>query len=295
MEIPGAEQHPAYLAVASWATFGAAMRQDFARATELAARIEAIQHRRVRRDPAAYQGLATLAFFQGDLPRAHALGRDWVAAARDNDDQYALAYALILLGSTYQFADPEARARFEEAVRVARDVGNLSALSLGLSQLVNLLEGNEADARLALADEALTVATELGDRIAASLAASARLWALAGLGDYARTLALARHAAEQMDVAKSYSMLTPVLTAAGVSLAHLGKPRRAAILFGAADSHSIGEPPKWVGRLIDDARATVRAQLPSSDIATLEARGAALSRVEANAYLTRLERDDADV
>jgi hypothetical protein len=96
-----------------------------------------------------------------------------------------------------------------------------------------------------------------------------------------------------MEMAKSYSVRTPVLTAAATCCAHRGDPRRAAILFGAADSTSMGDPPGWITRMIEDARAIVRADLPEGDLVILEAQGAAMSAAEASAYVVSLVLHDA--
>jgi tetratricopeptide (TPR) repeat protein len=291
LEISGADLLPQFLAVASWAIFGTAMRLDFVRGAEIEARVESVQAERGRADPSAYWGLGTLAFFQGDLEKAYRLAEEWVAAARVADDGYELSHALVLCASAGAFLGrPEARAQMEEAVRVARDTGSLSALSIALSQLCNMLDlnGDDMDKGLALTDEAITVASQLGDEIAIAVAAGSRATLLAVRGDPCEALAVAQRGADALRSSNNLSPLAPLLSAAAIALAELGDYRDAAVLFGAMENHAYGTAPEWIQQRITGAEETVRAEL-ESQYQTLYDRGMALSSLEASAFVANLD------
>jgi hypothetical protein len=171
VDIEGAATHPLFPVVASWATMGAVFGGQHERAAALVARIEAAEAGLGGRQPAACMGPAVEAFFRGDLEGARLLAQEWVDRARAADDPYEIAHALILYSATVQWAD-EARslASVEEAVRIARAHGIASALSIGLTMLAGLIPLEDVARAVTLLDEAITVAMNVGDRIAASSA-----------------------------------------------------------------------------------------------------------------------------
>ena len=293
IEIPGAEELPQFLAVASWATFGATMRQDFARATEVAARIETIQAHQGRAEPMAYWGLGTLAFFQGDLAGAHRLAEEWTGAARAADDGYELSHALVLRAATeLSLAEPMGRAHLEDAVRVARDTGTLSALSIALGMIVNQLDvdADDADRALALTDEALAVASALDDPVAMAVSTATRAMLLAARGDRREALALAKQAAEAMRLSNSLAASGGAFCAAALALAEDGDHRVAAIFLGAA--HVAGPMAGWGERRMRQVEATLRTEL-GAEFQTLYEQGAALTPTEATAYLVEMDRAES--
>jgi predicted ATPase/class 3 adenylate cyclase len=289
IDIPGAEGLPEYLAVASWATFGAAMRSDLDRATEIAARIERVQTERGRSDPSAYWGLGTLAFFQGDLDGAHRLAEQWVATARAADDGYQLSHALVLYASTSQFlGDPAARPQMEEAAHVARDTGALSALSMALSMLCNMLDPDQdGDQALALVDEAGDVASQIGDAIAWTVAMGTRANMLAARGQHHEALTIALRTAEAIRSSNNYPPAVPILSAAWVALAELGDYRNATILCGATFRLGPRSPAPWIGRRVQNAEATLHNAL-GSDFQALYDEGLSFTASDAIAFVADL-------
>jgi hypothetical protein len=294
VDIPGAEDYPEFLAVASWAVFGAAMRQDFERATDIAGRIERIQAETGRTDAGAYWGLGTLAFFQGDVPSARRLSEAWVAAAQAADDGYQLAHALVLHAATDQIVGlPTARADMEDAMRVARDTGTLSALSLALSSLVGMLDlDTERDLALALTEEAIAVAADVGDHVAITVAESTRAAVLALRGDYGAALMLVRAAADDLLRFNSGLAVVPLAFAAFMTVLGFDDRRSATVLLGKARESSAGNPGLWMEQHIDAIEAVLRAELADEFQPAYE-RGAAMSAIEAARFITELEYDTA--
>jgi predicted ATPase/class 3 adenylate cyclase len=291
IEIPGADLLPQFLAVASWAVFGAAMRHDYVRGAEIASRIESMQAERGRTDPTAYWGLGTLAFFQGDLEHAYRLAEEWVAAARVADDGYELSHALVLCASAGAFLGrPGARAQMEDAVQVAREAGALSALSIALSQLCNMLDlhGDDMDRGLVLTDEAITVASQLGDEIAIAVAAGSRATLLALRGDPYEALAVAQRGANALRSSNNLSPLAPLLSAGAIALTELGDFEDAAVLFGATENHAYGSAPEWIQQLIKSTEAVARREL-GVEFQTHFDRGRALSSLGISTLLANLD------
>jgi predicted ATPase/class 3 adenylate cyclase len=291
IEIPGADQLPLFLAVASWATFGAAMRSDFVRGAEIAARIDQVQAERGRDDPSAFWGLGTLAYFQGDIDRSHHVAEEWVAAARVADDGYELSHALVLCAETGRaLGRSESRSQMEEAVQVARDTGSLSALSIALSMLCSGLDMDvdDIDRALPLTDEAITVASQLGDDIAMAVAAGTRASLLLIRGESYEALAVAQGAAETLRSSNNLIPLAPLLSAGALALSELGDYPDAAVLLGSTARHIVASAPEWVHQRLRRAEATVRGKL-GPEFQTFYDRGMSLPSPEAIAFLISLD------
>jgi hypothetical protein len=257
------------------------MRQDFTRAVDVAARIERVQSDRGRSDPTAYQGLGTLAFFRGDIDGAHRVAEEWVGAARAADDGFQLSHALVLWASTEYFLGvPTARAHMEEAVSVARETGTLSALSLALSQLVGFLDvgGEDSAAALALAEEAIEVASKLDDPVAIGIATSSQALTLAMCEDNLAAIAAIQRGVSVIRRTNNVSALPPLLGAAVLAVTALGDYRTAAVLDGARGQHMVALTDRLKRRL-ESAEARMLAAL-GDEYQPLVDRGAAMSPTE---------------
>jgi hypothetical protein len=104
------------------------------RAAELVARVDAAEAVLGIRPTASGFGTAVLPFFRGDLETARIRGGDWVERARASGDPYELGTALALYGAALQPSDPDgSMAAHEEVVRIGREAGIASVLSIGLS------------------------------------------------------------------------------------------------------------------------------------------------------------------
>jgi predicted ATPase/class 3 adenylate cyclase len=289
IDIPGAEQLPQFLPTASWAVFGAAMRHAFDRATDIAARMEQVGGSDGFSDPAAYWGLGTLAFMQADLPGTARISEAWVAAAREAGDAYQLAHALVLHSASEQMtAVPTARAHMEEAARIAREAGALSALSLALSALVGMFDLDvEGERALALTEEAIAVASDVGDHVSMIVAGSTRAALLAFGGEPERALVFVLAAADELLRSNSGVAVVPVAWAAAGTMTGLGDFPRAAVLFGKVQEEVVATPGLWMQRHAAELGATLRAELGDGFQAAYD-RGAAMTTIEVATFVSEL-------
>jgi predicted ATPase len=301
VEIPGAAQHPLFPVVASWAAWGATMAGDLERATTLVRRLDTAEATLGSRQAAACQGRAVVEFFRGDLDGARLHAEEWVERAREAGDRYELAHALILFGSTMQSDPARSLATIEEAVRIARDAGILSALSIGLTALSGQTFGSDraiadippdelADG-LALLDEAVEVGTAIGDRQAVSITMTNKAFIAAQLGEWRPALRASADAAVQHLQLGALNGLFGPLWAAAIAFVGVGHLDVAAVLIGAADARG----PRWwrgdwSGGIMGSTEAAVLEGLGEAPLAALRERGGALDPAEAVAYL-RVEVD----
>jgi predicted ATPase/class 3 adenylate cyclase len=286
MAVPGAPQHARYPAVASWAAWGATMHGDLDRAAVLAAAAEAADKALGPRDPSACQGPATVAFFTNDLVQARRIAEDWVERARATDDPYDLSHALIMLASAIQLHDHNAAIELlEEAVRIARTSGIASALSIGLSTLGSILPIEASSRALVVLEEAIEVGTKVGDRQAVANAAGTQAALAAQRGEWQVALGATADAAEQQLQLGALVMIDSACAFAAVALAALRDLEPAAVLLGTSEARHDRWGPDWWMDLVASTDAALLEGLGEQQVATLRARGAALTATEAVEYL----------
>ena len=162
--IPGGDDHPLFPVVAAWAASDGTFSGDFERAEAHIVAAERAQEALGVRLPAVANARAVLAFYRGDLEQVVPHAQEWAELARASGDDYELALALMLLATARMHEPDVGIAMLEESVRVARDAGILSALSIGLSFLAGMLPIDESERALALLDEAIEVGRLVGDR-----------------------------------------------------------------------------------------------------------------------------------
>jgi tetratricopeptide (TPR) repeat protein len=289
VRIPGASTHRLFPAVASWAAWSATARGELGRATEYSAMVDGAEAELGVRSPAARRGPAVVAFFSGDIDAARVHAQEWAMLARRDDDRYELANALVLLAATQQFCgDPAAAVQtLEEEVRVARDAGIADSLSFGLVLLAGLLPRDEHGRALELLDEALTVANEVGDRIAIGAAIDSKAWIAAHRGDHALALELAREAI-QLNVQVGQlgaAALGPSLVVAAVALTGIQPSETAALVLASREQVVIGFTDWWE-ELVAQAETMLIHELGQARYDALHARGAELSIDELLELLT---------
>jgi predicted ATPase/class 3 adenylate cyclase len=287
IEITSAHDHPLFPAVASWAAWSAVLHGDLDHADDLVVQAEAAQAARGQHEPSVSRAAAILAFFGGDLALGRVRAEEWVAVARPTGDPYEIAQALTLLtGAQSSTGDLDrARASGQEAVQVARDAAIPAALSIAVSMLSGTLPIDESDRMLALLDEAIQVGTQIGDRLSVATSIANKGWVLAYRGDNHLALRAASEAAERYLHAGDLATTGVALSLGAVALTHLGQPEPAAVLFGVARRLVGGALPVWAEQLISDAETALIAQLGEAQYDTLRAQGAALTPVDALAYL----------
>jgi hypothetical protein len=223
----------------------------------------------------------------GDVAGARRISEARVSSARAAGDDHQLAHALVLHAATEQMVGlPIARVHMEDAVRVARDAGALSALALALSALVGMLDLEaESDLALALAEEAIAVASDLSDHVAITVAGSTRAALLASRGDYQAALMFVHGAADDLLRFNSGFALVPLAWAALMTLRGLGDSYSATILLGTARQGM--SPGLWMELHVVSIESILRAEL-ADEFDTAYERGAAMSAIEAATFITEL-------
>ena len=241
------------------------------------------------KQPAVARARATLAFFQSsgfEAGRDHAA--DWVDLARASGDDYELAHALTMLAGALQMTEPTldaAIATTEEAARVARTAGIDSALAIALPNLATWLPLEESERARALLDEAIEIATRIGDRQSVAQVMSNSAMLAARRGDWRTALQGAVDAAEQALELGDHGLVSRSLSRAGVALCALGSCEPAAVLFGKSAAIQERWGPDTTLELLAATDTALRESLGEQQVATLTAQGAALDITDAVAYL----------
>ena len=201
--------------------------------------------------PAVANARAVLAFYRGDLEQVVPHAQEWAELARASGDDYELAMALTLL-ATARLHEPEAGlAMLEESVRVARDGGIFSALSIGLPFLAGMLPIDESERALALLDEAIEVGRLVGDRWSVRQVTLAKASIALQRGEWRSALQMAL---DYIDHDAASALGDPFFHA-GIALCRLGCFEPAAVLIGKADAMT---PRNWPDWALDNARGDRR-------------------------------------
>jgi hypothetical protein len=234
---------------------------------------------------------AALAYSQGDLDRHAAFAEEGGRLAREAGNREVLAMATYLGGHAAFVRGEHARAAAlaGEGVTLYRALGDLSGAGLALTVLgqVALAEGDfERAARLFDESEELLRAAGSLWHLSANL--SIRAISAAMRGDHARTIALLRESLSLALRLHDTQNAAYGLEGLAGALAMLGRGRRAARLFGAAEA--LRERTGSVIRLaaLRELRerhlAALRAQLDADVLATEWAEGRAMPSEQAVAH-----------
>jgi predicted ATPase/class 3 adenylate cyclase len=294
--IPGGDGHPLSPVVLAWASWGATMGGNVARAEDLIVLAEQAQAALGIQLAAVARGRATVEFFRNNFEEARRHAAEWVELARMSGDAYELAHALTMLGGALQFTEPTldaAIATIEESVRVGRAAGIDSALPFGLMFLAGWRAFEESERGLDLLDEAIEIGNRIGDRLSASNAASSKGMFAASRSDWPTALRAGVASAEQKLELGDHLLVSGCLYTAGMALCGLGSCEPAAVLLGKSDSMMGGRwGLDWFLELLAATDATLRDALGEQQALMLAARGSTLEITEAVAYL-RAEADRA--
>ena len=182
---------------------------------------------------------AILAFYRNDFEAARRHAEEHVELARASGDPYEIADALLTLGGALSNTEPTfdaAIAALEESVRVARAAGIDTRLIFALPNLATWLPIEESERALALLDEAIEIATRIGDRLGVAYATGAKARLAARHGDWRTGLQGAVDSVEQALELGDHGVASRSLYTAGVALCALGSYEPAAVLFGKADT-----------------------------------------------------------
>jgi predicted ATPase/class 3 adenylate cyclase len=279
--IPGGEDHPLFPVVAAWAASDGTFSGDYERAEAGIIAAERAQQALGVRLAAVANARAVLALYRGDLQQILPYAQEWADLARESGDDYELALALTLL-ATARMQEPEVGiAILEESVRVARDAGILSALSIGLPFLAGMLPVDESERALALLDEAVEVGRLVGDRWSVRQVTMAKGLIALQRGEWRSALQLALDFIDH-DVGTA---LADPLFQASIALCRLGGFEPTAVILGKADSITTRNGPEWALDMLAATDAALLAALGEQQAAELAARGAAIEYADAVAYL----------
>lgn len=234
-----------------------------------------------------------LAIFRGEYPATHALMEEMLAVARQHDDPYHIASALMLLGhaALEQGEYPAARTHYEQGIAFAREANHplWQSILIGSLGITLTMQGEIAAAR-PLLDESMALLQPLGDvgQLSRLLRWQGVLALLAGKGEQAHAslvegIALHQRLHSLLGIAESLEVFA-ALTATR------GQFTRALQLSGAAArlraTIAVPAPPYWQDWLTQQIEPARRA-LGATASADALAAGAAMTTDQAIAEALR--------
>jgi tetratricopeptide (TPR) repeat protein len=281
--IPEAATHPLLPDALGWAAWGAVFRNDLDRGRELVIAMHDAERRLDSPErPGRCQAPATLALLSGQHEEAAEHAQRWVALARAADDEEQIVQSLTMLATVqswrgeFDVALPTSRA----AVEGARKLGAPGLLSFALAVLGSILHqrdrAGDPERALAMLDEAVQVATLVGNQQAMGLVLFQTAMIRRQQGEHDAALRAALDAAEGANHIGTPGPAAVALLTAACILSDLGEHEPAVTLVGYADRvHAI----PWIGELGAGraaARGAATETLGNERVTDLERRGAAL-------------------
>ncbi len=287
IEIPGAEVHELFPKVAAWASWDALIDGDVARAEGLAEVAERVQLTLGTPPWPILRNRAVVSYIRGGFEEWERRAQKWVDRAREQGNDIELAHSLpSLAGSLTALGRSDAaRATWEEAIQVARKVGQLTSLGFALGALVGVLEKYEHDRATELLDEAGSLAEEIHSPILMYSVAAFRAWLALGREDWRGALSQAKETTELMaDIGWLTMYSEPLCLQAGLALCELGRFEPAAVLTGKCGALAQFSP-LWALDLRTRCEDALLHALGREQASALAAWGAALGTLETLAYL----------
>ena len=189
-----------------------------------------------------------------------------------------------------------ARGAYEDAVRVARDMGSVYDLAMLLVIQARELPPEESARAFAQVEEGLELGTRIRNAIVIASAAATRGWIAVGLRDWPLALETSVDTVEQFIDAGAVALAAAGMGIAGLAFCSLGSFEVAAVLFGTygwASANWLEHPSSH--ELFVAADAAIVDALGEQRVAELTARGAAMDMNETVAFLrAEVERVLAD-
>ena len=290
--IPGAAAHALYPYVVAFAALGAAMQNDLERAENLVTIAQDSQRALGTHHLWVDGASGVLAQFKGDADGVTHHATLWLEGARERNDPYEVAHALILLAHGLHGEPERAAAAAEEAVRVARVSGIPSALLYALISSGILPTETTVPARAVA--EAAEIARSLGDRQGEILAESFRGTIATREQNWPIALrSFADSAAKMFDYGET-AMILGCFWWGSFALCRLGDLERAAVVLGFSSAHipPLNDPETTA--LLTDAEEMLRDGLGEEEVARLRARGAETATRDAVALLLDAAASVAD-
>ena len=280
--LPGGRDHPLFAVVAAWAAWRGTFSGDFERAEAHASswsrhsRRWVSDSRRLRTSGQCSRSCGAISNRSWDTRKS-----GWTSPGRREMTTSSPWRSSCLQARAMN--EPEvAVATLEESVRVARDAGIVSALSIGLPMLAGILPVEQSARALALLDEAVEAGRLVGDRWSVRRVTGTKVVIALQRGEWRLALQLTLDLID-IDVALA---LADVLFGAAIALGRLGRFEAAAVVLGRADAMASRRGGmQWTLDLVAATDHAILAALGEEHAATLAARGAALDYADAVTYL----------
>ena len=239
LALPGAADHPRYPELQAWAAWAALVSGEGELAVHLAE--EAV--RAIDADPGSaasaccvLRSAAGVLGSVGRVDESAPLARRWAELARSIGDDFELSQALVMAGIPLAWAGrlPEALAHLDDAIAIARRLGNPTAITYAATSGGMLRVETEPARALELLDEALDRATLVGNQLGPGLAlqVSADLHFIQG--DVGGAIRLVARAVDHYYKVGDRNWLRMQLFTAVVVFAAARANESAAVLYGAA-------------------------------------------------------------
>ena len=229
--------------------------------------------------------------YQRDIDTALTQFREAVDVAKFVADKWALANALRGLGAAIERVDfSAARPVLEESVVIWREVGDKVGLAEALSQIGSVAHAQKDYERAAvLHGESLNLFRQVGFKGNVADQLIFLGFTLQRQGDNAKAVQFLKEGMLLAKDLRSFADTATSLVGFGGVAGGQNEPRRAARLFGAAESilKSVGlDMSVWPQRMVDynDWTASARAQLGEETFAASFAEGQAMSLEQAVRY-----------
>jgi len=290
--IPGAATHPLYPLVVAYAALDATLRGDLERAAPLVDRAEKTQAALGTDHMWVHTAAATLALFQGEFEVGQHHAEICVEHARASGDPYELALALTQLAGLLTDEPARGVVVAEEAVRVARDAGILSALPFALVVYLGFVGPEDPVREIALLDEVIAVASAVGDHRLVATTVALHEGTKFRQGDWPAVLRAHVDAAEQYRDGGNMMQLVGSLRIAAAALAAMEHFEPAAIILGFTDAHFARYGNEEYTTALTATDAALLGALGEQRVTELNVHGATLDYAEALTYL-RAEADRA--
>ena len=286
--IPQAATHPLLPDALAWAAWSAVFRNDLERGRELVSAMNDAERRLGSPErPGRCQAPTTLALFSGHFEQAAEHAQHWVALARAAADEEQIVQSLTILTTVQAWRGEldTALSTGEAAVEAARRLGAPGLLSFALvghgSNLVQRDRAGDPERARVVLDEAVELATVVGNHQAISAALMNTAFIRRQQGDHDAALRAALDAVETFHHIGSQGPVAPGLLLVAQILSDLGKHEPAVMLIGYADR--VHEMP-WTGGIDADRVAALAAAteaLGEERVVELERRGASLAAAAA--------------
>jgi predicted ATPase/class 3 adenylate cyclase len=281
--VPGAQTHQLYPVVVAFASLGAVMRSSLDRAAALVAEALDAQERLGTNHLWVLTAAGVLAYARGDLDTTLHYAEQWLAGARERNDPYEIAHALILLAPALAAEPQRAIATADEAVQLSRDNGIASALLYAL--IVRATLPADGATALALLDEATDVARHLGDRHGVATAEAFRGMIASREGKWSLGLRSVVNAVAAQFINDPTMIMPPPLFGISFALCRVGDLAGSAIALGFVQQHYVGMALDAEGTaLLAESEALLTEGLGAGEFERLKAQGAALNLRQMIAY-----------